>query len=637
MRKRYLARKPLDEALRILLNHPACSHLSPPESIPTWQSLGRITAEPVYAVISSPPYHCAAMDGISLRASDTFGASDANPVRVPPEGYHQIDTGDPIPEGDDAVVMAEEIRELEGGWVELRSAARPWQHVRMAGEDVVATEMILPRGHKIRPVDVSAMLSCGVRSLTVRAKPRVALIPTGDELVSAEEELSTEELYGKVIETNSYMLAGMIEKWGGEPVRFKPVPDDPDAIKEAILKAVGEFDLVAVNAGSSAGREDYVPKVISDLGELLVHGVDIMPGKPVALGVVQDRPVIGVPGYPVSAYVAFEMFVKPLISRMLGIAPSGRRIVRARAGRRIASRAGMEEFIRVKLGKIGSKLVLVPIARGAGVTSSLVRADGIIRIPSQLEGIEQGEEMEVELLRGMEEIENTISIVGSHDMTLDLIGDEMRRRWPEVSVSSAHVGSLAGLVALRRGECHAAGTHLLDEETGEYNVSYIRRLFPDGGIALINLVYRQQGLIVRRGNPKGIRSFEDLRRKDVRFVNRQPGSGTRVLLDYELRKIGIPPDEIDGYENELFTHLAVAAAVKDGVADVGLGISAAAKALDLDFIPVAEERYDLAIPERYLEDRLISRMIETIRSEEFKRRVETLGGYDTRSTGERMF
>ena len=297
----------------------------------------------------------------------------------------------------------------------------------------------------------------------------------------------------------------------------------------------------------------------------------------------------------------------------------------------------MEEFIRVKLGKVGSKLVLVPIARGAGVISSLVRADGIIRIPSQLEGIEQGEEMEVELLRGMEEIENTISIVGSHDMTLDLIGDEMRRRWPEVSVSSAHVGSLAGLVALRRGECHAAGTHLLDEETGEYNVSYIRRLFPDGGIALINLVYRQQGLIVRRGNPKGIKSFKDLTRKDVRFVNRQPGSGTRVLLDYELRKIGISPDEIDGYENELFTHLAVAAAVKDGVADVGLGISAAAKALDLDFIPVAEERYDLAIPERYLEDRLISRMIETIRSEEFKRRVEALGGYDTRSTGERMF
>jgi putative molybdopterin biosynthesis protein len=636
MRKRYLARKPLDEALRLFLSHPACSRLSPPERIATWDSIGRVTAEPVYALISSPPYHCAAMDGISLKASDTFGASDANPVRIPPDRYRQIDTGDPIPEEHDAVVMAEEIRELDEGWVEIRSAARPWQHVRMAGEDVVATEMILPRGHRIRPVDVSAMLSCGVRSVAVRSLPSVAVIPTGDELVSAEEDLSLEELYGKVIETNSYMLAGMIREWGGEPVRFKPVPDDREAIRRVIQRAAEEFDLIAINAGSSAGRGDYVPQIISEIGELLVHGVEIMPGKPVALGIVCDKPIIGVPGYPVSAYVAFDLFAKPLISRMLGIATPQPQLVGARTGRRVASRAGTEEFIRARLGRIGSELVAVPIARGAGVISSLVRADGIVRISADLEGIEQGEMVRVELLRRMDEIENTISIVGSHDMTLDLIGDEMRRRWPGIGVASAHVGSLAGLAALRRGECHAAGTHLMDEETGEYNVSYVRRLFPEGGIALINLVYRQQGLIVRKGNPKGIESFEDLTRDGVRFVNRQPGSGTRVLLDYELRRHGISPEEIEGYENELFTHLAIAAAVRDGVADAGLGIMAAAKALDLDFIPVAEERYDLAIPERLLEGPLIARMLETIRSDEFKRRVRGLGGYDTRHTGERM-
>ncbi|RKY00827.1 molybdopterin biosynthesis protein, partial [Candidatus Poribacteria bacterium] len=350
MRKRYLLRRPLGEALRLFLEHPACGRPTEPEEIPAWESVGRVTAEPVYALISSPPYHCAAMDGISVRASETYGASRYSPIRLPPGSFRQIDTGDPIPEGHDAVVMAEVVRELEDGSVEVLEPARPWGNVRMAGEDVVATEMIIPRGHRIRPVDVAAMLACGVRSVKVRKKPRAAIIPTGEEVVSPEAELRPEELFGKVIDTNSYMLSGMVEGWGGEPVRFKPLPDDPEAIKAAISEAAEGFDLIVLIAGSSAGRGDFVPRAIAELGELLVHGVDIMPGKPVALGVVKDKPVIGAPGYPVSAYIAFELFAKPLIHRMLGIAPPEPARVEAVVGRRIASRAGVEEFVRVKLG-----------------------------------------------------------------------------------------------------------------------------------------------------------------------------------------------------------------------------------------------------------------------------------------------
>ena len=634
-RKRYLRKTSLNEALELFFKHPALSKLIESEDIPTSEALGRITAEPVFAKISSPHYHCSAMDGVAVRAADTFGASEVSPIQLEGKRFFPLDTGDKIPDDYDAVIMIEDVTQIEDK-IEIISATTPWQHIRMVGEDVVATEMLLPRSHCIRPYDIAVLLSCGVLSIAVRRKPSVAIIPTGSELVDLMTYEHKSPPPGKIIESNSHLIAGLVAQWDGQPNRMKIVIDDREEIKQAILKGVAENDIVAINAGSSAGTEDYVPQMIAELGELLAHGVDIMPGKPVSLGIIEGKPIVGIPGYPVSAYIVCELFLKRLIYKLLGLPTPHPNKIQATMGRRTPSRLGSEEFVRVKMGRVNERLVAVPLSRGASLLNSVVRADGIVRIPSNSEGIEQGEKVEAELLRPAEDIENNILIIGSHDIVLDMLADEIKISRPDITISSAHVGSLAGLTALKRGEAHIAGTHLLDETTGEYNVSYIQRLFKKDEVALINLAYRQQGLIVQNGNPHGIQSLNDLVEKSLTFINRQRGSGTRILLDYQLKQLGIEPDDIIGYERELYTHLAVAAAVASDAADAGLGILSAAKALNLDFVPIAEERYDLAIPVNFLQMPQLQVILESITQPHFRQRVEALGGYDMRDGGKRI-
>jgi putative molybdopterin biosynthesis protein len=299
---------------------------------------------------------------------------------------------------------------------------------------------------------------------------------------------------------------------------------------------------------------------------------------------------------------------------------------------------GIDEFIRVKVGVVGDRHVATPVGRGAGLLMSLVRADGIVRIPPESEAVSAGSQVEVSLLRRPDEIANTIVCIGSHDNTLDVLANALKKTSPRLSLSSAHVGSMGGLMALKRGEAHVAGTHLLDDQSGEYNVPFVKRLFPDRKIALINLVYRQQGLLVRKGNPKQIHGFADLIRSDVVFVNRQAGSGTRLLLDKHLQDMGIDPRRIRGYERDEFTHMAVASAVLTGLADTGLAVLSSAKALGLDFIPVADERYDLAVPVEFLETDKMRTLLSIIREdEEFRKTVESLGGYDTRDMGKVLY
>jgi putative molybdopterin biosynthesis protein len=306
----------------------------------------------------------------------------------------------------------------------------------------------------------------------------------------------------------------------------------------------------------------------------------------------------------------------------------------AKLSRQVASPLGQEEFLRVKLGKVGENMIATPVSRGAGVLMSLVRADGFVRIPSMSEGLGAGTEVEVELLRGKDEIDNTVVCIGSHDNSLDLLANVLKKNYPGYSLSSAHVGSMGGLIALKKGEAHLAGTHLLDEKTGEYNVPYLQRLLGDRGIVLMNLVYRQQGLMVIKGNPKKIRSFEDLLRKDIVFINRQGGSGTRLLTDKYLRENNLSSADIKGYEREEYTHMGVASAILTGIADTGMGILAAARALDLDFIPLARERYDLAIMKQYMDTEPVSAVLRIIReNNEFRRSVEDLGGYDVTDMG----
>ncbi|MEK7238768.1 MAG: molybdopterin biosynthesis protein, partial [Nitrospirota bacterium] len=510
----------------------------------------------------------------------------------------------------------------------------PWQHIRTVGEDIVITELILPENHKIRPIDIGAMLAGGLTEIKARKKPKVVIIPTGSEIVEPGNNL----IKGNIIESNSRILAGLVSEWGGEPIRFSIVPDNIEALKEALLKAAQIADLVVINAGVSAGRKDFSSTVIGELGEIILHGLNIKPGKPAILGWINNKPLLGIPGYPVSAYITFEIFAKPIIYTWQGIEIKESETLKAKLSRPVASTLGMEEFIRVKVGKVGDNIIASPVSRGAGILMSLVRADGFVRIPAMSEGIGAGTEVEVKLIRHKDDITNTIVCIGSHDNTLDILGNFLKKKYPKFSLSSAHVGSMGGLIALKRGEAHLAGTHLLDEKTGEYNVPFIKKLLSDEKIILINLVYREQGFLVLKGNPKNIKGFEDLARDDIMFINRQSGSGTRLLTDKYLKELGIEPQKIKGYDREEFTHMGIASAVLTGVADTGLGILAASKALGLDFIPVAKERYDIAVLEKFYKLDMVQKFIEIIRDDmEFKKTVTNLGGYDITDMGKIVY
>lgn len=633
----YLKMKTLEEARDIFFTRFGPELRTTPEEISAKDSLGRVTAGPVFAKISAPTYHSAAMDGIAVRAEETYGTTDKNPKTLEiGKDALWINTGQAMPEGYNSVVMVEKIHQLDSEKVEIRSSSYPWENVRKVGEDIVRTELLLPQNHRIRPFDMGALLSAGVFTLKVWEKPRVIIIPTGSELIHHEDLKEPGDLKAnQIIEYNSVILAGLVMECQGIPITYPIIPDSEEDIGAALVRALdSDAHLVLINAGSSAGSKDYTASTIGKLGEVLVHGVAMMPGKPTILGVINDKPVIGNPGYTVSATLSFKQFVEPLLHQLQGIKPPSMPSIPVHPSRDIPSKLGIEEFVRVNIGNVGEKTIATPLPRAAGSITTLTRAEGILRVPALSEGVTQNEQVHAELLVDEEAIKNTVVIIGSHDITLDILADEVRRKGQDIRISSGNVGSLGGLMALRKGTCHMAGSHLLDTETGEYNVSYIERYLKGVTVRVYHLVLRDQGLIISRGNPKGIQGLEDLAEGNVSFINRQTGSGTRVLLDYKLEQLGIQPKSITGYDREEFTHMAVSVDVLSGVADCGLGIYAAAKALDLAFIPIEREQYDLIIPSTVLEKPEVQMILETVGSRNFRERVIELGGYDPSKSGE---
>ncbi|MBO8141231.1 MAG: molybdopterin biosynthesis protein [Firmicutes bacterium] len=600
-----------------------------PEELPVEQARGRIMAAPALARFSAPHYHAAAMDGIAVRAADTFHATETNPVRLRlGQDAVWVNTGDPLPPGRDAVIMVEMVNEAGDGEIEIYEPVAPWQHVRPIGEDVAATEVVVPAGIRIGPAEIAALLACGVTRVRVWRQPVVAFIPTGSELIPPGPEPSP----GQIIECNSRLVLAMAESWGAIARRWDIVPDDHEKLKEAVLEAVDQSDIVAVNAGSSAGSADHTVHVLQEIGQVVAHGIAIRPAKPTLLAIVAGKPVLGLPGYPVSARLAADLFLKPLVYQFQSSRPPEAPKVTATLGRRLSSPMGVDDYVLVQLGHVGSRLVAIPISRGAGVITSLSRADGMLVVGADREGIEEGTEVTVELWRSPEEIARAVVASGSHDIILDLLSSWLHRRSAGFTLSSAHVGSLAGLAALGRGEAHMAGIHLLDPATGEYNVAYVRRYLRQPA-RLVLLCRRQQGFMVAPGNPKGIRSVADLARPGIRFVNRQRGAGTRLLLDYELARNGIQPEQVEGYGHEQYTHLACAAAVRAGGADCALGILAAAQALGLDFVPLAQEEYELCIPAAHWDHPGVQAVLRLIQDPEFQQEVCALGGYDMSEAG----
>lgn len=627
----YLTNVPLDEARgEYLARLQENGFAGQTEMVSVQNAFGRITARAVYAAICAPHYAASAMDGIAVHAKDTFGATETTPVRLTPQQYMVVDTGDPVPEDCDAVIMVEDIVRGEDESVTIYAAAAPWQHIRQIGEDICAGEMILASYMEVTPAAIGAMIAGGVLEIEVIKKPVIGIIPTGDEIVAP----CADPKPGDILEFNSSIFSAMVQEWGAEAKTYPIVPDRFDAIREMVAGAADECDIVLLNAGSSAGREDYSVSVIRELGDVVYHGIAIKPGKPAILGLRGAVPILGVPGYPVSGIIVIEELLKPLVAEWFHSNMAPAQLATATLTRPVVSGLKYQEFVRVRMGEVGRKLTASPLSRGAGVVSSFMKADGILEVPQGTEGYEAGEEVQVRLLSTPEKLQNTLVVIGSHDPLLDEVADMMHRADPTVFMSSSHVGSMGGIMAIRRGEAHAGGCHLLDTETGVYNLSFLKKYFPNGGIRLVRCVGRQQGLMLAKGNPLDIKEFADIAKNGVRYVNRQKGSGTRVLMDYLCEQYAVNVSDIYGYEREELTHTSVAAQIANGSADAGMGIYSAAQLYDLDFLPICIEEYDLIIPDHAWETPVVQQLIATLKSPAFREKMLAMGGYTVDHPGE---
>ena len=594
------------------------------EKISVLDSVGRVTYKAVYANYCSPTYAASAMDGIFLFSEKIKEATEVTPVYLNENDFKYVNTGNPLDLSlGDCVVMIEELIELEDGNFKIIKNAKPWQHIRPIGEDIVAGEMLIKSNHKILPQDLGALITGGIKEIEVYKKPIVAIIPTGDEVIDIFKEEFKEK---SVIDCNSYIFSAQIKEWGAIPHIQEKLKDNYNEMKKTLNELSKKYDVLVVNAGSSAGSKDYTKSVIEEIGEVVIHGVAIKPGKPTILGKINGKPVIGIPGYPVSAYLAMDIFMKPLLEKMTNIF-NVENFIEGKLGKNIASSLKHKELVRVTLHKSKDEYIVMPLARGAGITTSLSKADGILEISKSVEGIGLGERVKVRLLKPLKEIDNNLVSIGSHDIIMDLIGDSIK-------LCSTHVGSFGGILAIKQRNTDIAPIHMLDEENGEYNVSFIKKYFPDEDMMLVKGVERIQGLIVQKGNPLNLKEIKDILEKNVKFVNRQRGSGTRILLDYWLRDESLDYRNLKGYDYEVATHLDVAMAIKNGTADVGLGIMEAAKIADLDFIPLAKEEYDFLVNPEIKNSEKIKEFIKFLKSDFIKRKIESLDGYSLNKPGE---
>jgi putative molybdopterin biosynthesis protein len=629
---RELEAVPLEEALERWYNELEFRDLGAPkpaEELDVVDSVGRVTAEAVVARRSSPHYYMAAVDGLAVKSTHTFGATPEKPVAIKlgADGNF-VDTGSPLPGGTDTVVPLHEVQFINAEQVGVSNPSVPWRNVSPVGEDVHTSEVIVPRHNRIRAVHLGAMLRGGVGRVAVRQRPRIGMIPLGRNLVAPQSEPGV----GQRVEALTPILSNLCREAGADAEVCDFVRERVEDLDAAIRPRLADWDLLVVVSGRSHGTA--VPASwIAERGALVVYGANIKPGQSVTLGVVDNVPVVALPGNAVSAYITFDLFVRPLIGRLLGALEDGQIELSAVLGQQIVSPAGTDEYLRVYLADVGGRRIAVPISRGADIVTSLVRASGILHVPAEVEAIPDGNRVEVRLIEPTARFDHNLLIMGTYDVAFDLLRNAMARHFPEVTLQTANVGSRQGLVAIRKGYCHAAGLHLFDPETGTYNETFVRQHMAEVPLVLINFFRRQMGFIVKKGNPKNIAGLADLLRADVTFVNRQHGSGTRVLIDYHFRKAGLDPALAGRQATETYTHMSTAATVASGAADVGIGIATVARALDLDFIPFIVEHLDLAIPRRYLQSFQVQSMLRILHSREFRSEVEALMHYDTELTG----
>lgn len=594
------------------------------EKTKTKDSLGKITSKSIYANASSPSYNASAMDGVAVLASTTFEATESNPVTITSNYFEIINTGNVLPSEYDAVIMIEDIEENNDGSITIIKSVSSFENVRPIGEDIVLGELVIPKYHKIKPIDISGLLSAQINKVDTVKLPKVLIIPTGDEIINDEQIIK-----GKIVDSNSYYKQNRFLELGIKADVSEVQKDNYEVLRNFIVSKAKEYDLILIGAGSSAGTKDYAKSIIQENGKVYCHGINIKPGKPTIIGTINNTPVIGMPGYPVSTYMAFEEVVKPLIEMMTGIKKQENVVMKAKIVKKVYSSLKNHEFVRVRLGFVDEQLVAVPLDRKAGVTMSLIRADGILKIEKNNEGYEAGDFVDIKLIKNIAEIRNNLTIIGSHDIMFDVLESILIEEG--INVSSSHVGSYGGVKAISSGQCNISPVHMLSDD-GDYNTHLIDK-YLDKSFKLIKGVSRKQGFYVKKGNPKNIKSIKDLLKPGINFVNRQRGSGTRILFDKLLKDNLIDPFQVNGYLYELPSHLLVAESVKDERFDVGLGIESVANMFQLEFIEIGFENYDFIVNDSFIKNPMYTKFIDAIRSKEFEMKLLEIGGYIINNIG----
>jgi putative molybdopterin biosynthesis protein len=565
------------------------------EEVPLEQALGRVLAEDVRAEVDVPGFDRSNMDGFAVRAADTFGATEEQPVRLRlnaesiPTGVApglevlsgtatSIATGGMLPRGADCVVPVE-LTDLEGEDVVIRGARVPGAAVSFAGTDVGSGETVLFRGARLTSRETGVLAAIGRSRIPVLRRPVVAIVSTGDEIVQPGEAMRP----GLVYDSNGRILADAVTELGGEPHFLGAFRDDEDALREALRRALAEADLVLLSGGTSKGEGDLNARVVAELEPgIIVHGVALKPGKPICLAASGRLPVVILPGFPTSAVFTFHEFVAPVIRELAGLGPEERQVRPATLAQKVVSERGRLEYLLVGLVHTGAGgLAAWPMGKGSGSVTSFSRADGFVRIGRNTELVDADTPVEVTLI-GRDLTPADLVVVGSHCVGLDAIASELSREGFTVKVLA--VGSGGGLAAARRGECDVAPIHLLDPQSGVYNEPFL-----EPGMELLRGYGRQQGVVTRPDETR--ETAELLADPGLRMVNRNRGSGTRVLIDEllgERRPAGHP------YEPR--SHFAVAAAVAQRRADWGVTIETVAREKGLRFRPLRAERYDFVVP-----------------------------------------
>ncbi len=624
-RKLFFEKKTLKEAEKIwnkFLSSKNYPFTLGTETVKTENALNRVSADIVYSTQSSPFYTASAVDGIAVNSEKTTNASLSSPkiLEIGRDGI-MVNTGDPLSNKYNAVIMMENV-EIRDKKFRILAPVQPYKNVRLIGEDIEIKETLLFPRDRITSAHIGVLLAGGIRKIKVYKKPRVLIIPTGEEI----KKPGIRAKIGDIVDTNSYMFKSMIEEWGGEAIISEIQPNNVSKICRLLKENRDDFDIFLIEGGTAKGSKDFTRKVFEKCGKIFIHGISIQPGKPVLLGEILGKPAFGMPGFPVSSFIAGYLFLKPTIRTMQGLVPAKPVKIRATVKRPVTSSIGITEFVRVKVGKIEKETVAVPLKKGAGVLSSVSNADGFLKIDFDREGIEGGTRTEIEIFDSKKDMLNGILFIGSNDPLLNFLFAYTKEKGDSFNFGIVNSGSLGGLLAFERGECSITAVHLFDEKTETYNTPFLKKYLTKKYFT-VRLSVREQGLIVRKGNPKNIKGIKDLTKKDIVFVNRQKGSGTRVITDYLLKKEGVSSKKIRGYEHEEYTHLAVANNIKLGGADCGMGIRYVADALGLDFIPIKKEPYDLVFLESERNRKEVKLLLKFMRDKNFIKVANKFKGY----------